>query len=57
MHAITGESQTGIHQDQIITKFENTGVLADLMQSTQGNDLEGGLLSLGTVGSHLGTNL
>ena len=57
MHAITGESQTGIHQNQIITKFENTGVLADLMQSTKGNDLEGGLLSLGTVGSHLGTNL
>ena len=57
MHAIAGEGQTGIHQDQIITKFKNAGVLADLMQSTQGNDLEGGLLGLGTVGSHVGSNL
>ncbi len=37
VHAITGESQTGIHQHQIIAVFENTRVFSNLMKAAKGN--------------------
>ena len=37
VHPIAGERQTGIHQHQIIAVLEHAGVLADFMQSPQGN--------------------
>jgi hypothetical protein len=43
MHAIAWEGQAGIHQHQIIAILEYTGVLADFMQSAQGDDPQAGL--------------
>ena len=46
VHAVAGEGQTGIHQHQVIAVLEHTGVLADLVQTTQGNHPKAGLLPL-----------
>ena len=46
VHAVAGEGQTGIHQHQVIAVLEHTGVLADLVQTTQGNHPKAGLLTL-----------
>ena len=44
MHSITGEGQSGIHQHQVVAVLEHTSVLADLMQTPQGDNPEAGLL-------------
>ena len=53
VHAIAGEGQTGVNQNQVVAEFKNTGVLSDLMQTTQRDHPQGGLLGLGTVGAHI----
>ena len=47
MHAIAGEGEAAIHQHQVIAVFKNAGVFADLMQTTEGNHPQGGLLVVG----------
>ena len=53
VHAVAGERQTGINQNQVVAEFKNTGVLSDLVQAAQGDHPQGGLLGLGTVGAHI----
>ena len=53
VHAVAGEGQTGINQNQVVAEFKNARVLSDLVQATQRDDPQGGLLSLGTVGAHI----
>ena len=53
VHAVAGESQTGVNQNQVVAEFKNTGVLSDLVQAAQGDHPQGGLLGLGTVGAHI----
>jgi len=54
VHAIAGKGQAGIHQHQVIAVLEHTGVLADLMQSPEGNHTQTGLLSSGSALAGLG---
>ncbi len=52
VHPVTGECQTGIHKHQIVAVLEHAGVLADLMQATQWNHSETGLLGFRKSGCH-----
>ena len=47
VHPFGGEGESAIHQHQIIAVFEDAGVLADLMQTAEGNHPKTRLLSLG----------
>ena len=44
VHAITGEGQAGIHEHDVVAVLEHTGVLADLVQATEGDHPQVGLL-------------
>ena len=41
MHAIAWESKARINKHQVVAVFKNTGVFANFMQSSQGNDPQG----------------